>query len=398
MLLDLIKIRRLITNQPTLGDGHFGISDDSIRKLNSSIPISVIETNLIQKQAQDFVGLFPGKAMYAVKCNPDKIFLKFLYAGGIDCFDAASLGEIKLIRKLFPRATIYFMHPIKSPEAIFAAYYTHGVKSFVIDCRGELDKIMQTLPDAKDLELFVRIGVSGGNVATDFSTKFGAKLDDAVSLLKACRQRCKSLGVAFHVGTQCIDPEIYGTAIRYAANLVVKSGVTIECLDIGGGFPADLDINKPLPPLKNYMDVISNALDDVGLENVKLLCEAGRGLVANGGSLVVRIEGRKDDILYINDGTYGGLFEAGGAIGLSYPARLIRKEGRDCEKELIPFRFAGPTCDSVDMMNGPFMLPRDAKVGDWISLDKLGAYGEVSRTNFNGFGEVKKIIINESRS
>ncbi len=199
----------------------------------------------------------------------------------------------------------------------------------------------------------------------------------------------------------CIDPEIYGTTIRYVANLVAKSGVTIESLDIGGGFPADLNINKPLLPLKNYMDVITNALDDVGLENVNLLCEAGRGLVANGGSLVVRIEGKKDDILYINDGTYGGLFEAGGSIGLSYPARLIRKEGHnyenDYKEELMPFRFAGPTCDSVDMMKGPFMLPKDAQVGDWISLDKLGAYSEVSRTNFNGFGEVKKIIISESR-
>lgn len=94
------------------------------------------------------------------------------------------------------------MHPIKSPEAIFAAYYTHDVRSFVLDCRGELDKIMQTLPEAQDLELFVRIGLSGGNVAKDFSTKFGAKLDDAVSLLKACRLRYKSLGVSFHVGTQ----------------------------------------------------------------------------------------------------------------------------------------------------------------------------------------------------
>jgi ornithine decarboxylase len=120
--------------------------------------------------------------------------------------------------------------------------------------------------------------------------------------------------------------------------------------------------------------------------------------VACAGSLVVRVEGRKDDLLYLNDGTYGGLFEAGGSIGLRYPARLIRREERGAAGPLKPFRFAGPTCDSVDMMKGPFMLPADVRPGDWIRLEQLGAYGEVSRTDFNGFGTVQKIIVEEERS
>ncbi len=380
--------------KPAQGVNSFGISDDSIIQLNSSIPIAIINPELVRKQAEVFVEAFAGDVMYAVKCNPDEIFLKSLHRGGIACFDVASLSEVELIRGLFPDSRIYFMHPIKAPEAILEAYHTHKVKSFVLDYQGEFDKILKVLPDANDLELFVRIKVPKGNVATDFSTKFGAAFDEAVDLLRACRDKCAKLGVSFHVGTQCTNTEVYYKAVQYAAKVIKASGVKVESLDVGGGFPTDLDPNKSLPSVKEYMDTVSKALKDEDLEDIKLLCEAGRGLVANGGSLVVRVEGRKDDLLYINDGTYGGLFEAGGSIGLPYPARLTRFEKRDNESnELKAFRFAGPTCDSVDMMNGPFMLPSDVQVGDWISLNKLGAYGEVSRTDFNGFGKVKKIVL-----
>jgi ornithine decarboxylase len=393
MLLDQLEVKNLSAIHLSTQEGAFGISDDSIRKLNSAIPISILQPNLVENQAQQFNDIFPGCVMYAIKCNPDEIFLKAIYDGGVRSFDAASLSEIKLIRRLFSDIKVYFMHPIKSPEAIFEAYHNHQVKSFVLDYEGELDKILEVLPDAKDLELFVRIAMSQGNVVTDFSTKFGAKFDDAVELLKKCEGKCASLGLSFHVGTQCVNPAVYDVAIRYAASIINESNVKVEYLDIGGGFPADLNVDMPIPPLQNYMEMITNALELEGLENMRLLCEAGRGLVADGGSLVVRIEGRKDDILYINDGTYGGLFEAGGSIGLPYPARLVCPKNRNLSIESKAFRLAGPTCDSVDMMNGPFILPDDAQIGDWIYLNKLGAYGEVSRTNFNGFGKVSKIVI-----
>lgn len=377
----------------------YGLSDETVRRLDSAIPVAVLEPELVRAKAEQFVRVFPGRVMYAVKCNPDKIFLKAMYAGGVNCFDVASLHEVALIRGLFPFSSIYFMHPIKAPEAIHDAYFNYDVTSFVLDYQGELDKILDVLPDADDLELFVRIAVPKGNVATDFSTKFGAKFDEAVALLKNARPHCKRLGVSFHVGTQCTNSEVYFNAVRYAANVIKESGVNIESLDVGGGFPTTLDPNNPPPSVENYMHMISSALEESGLNGLELLCEAGRGLVADGGSLVVRVEGRKGDLLYLNDGTYGGLFEAGGSIGLPYPARLIRREEHrtNMSDTLVPFRFAGPTCDSVDMMNGPFMLPEDVKVGDWISLNKLGAYGEVSRTNFNGFGKVKKLVIRKSR-
>ncbi len=375
------------------GDRAFGLSDTTVRELNSAIPVAVLQPELVQARAELYERVFPGRVMYAVKCNPDPIMIKAMYAGGVNCFDAASLFEIALIRELVPFASIYFMHPIKAPEAILEAYHTHRVQSFVLDYQGELDKIVTTLPEADDLELFVRIAVPKGNVATDFSTKFGAKFDEAVALLKAARPQCARLGVSFHVGTQCTDTIVYSNAVLYASKVIEAAGVEVESLDIGGGFPTELDPNMPPPSVEAYMQMVTNAIEAANLQGLELLCEVGRGLVADGGSLVVRVEGRKGDLLYLNDGTYGGLFEAGGSIGLPYPSRLIRKSVDDSNAPVTAFRFAGPTCDSVDMMNGPFMLPNDVKVGDWISINKLGAYGEVSRTNFNGFGKVQKIIV-----
>lgn len=396
--IDMVKTPSSPDVKFSLDSSSFGVSDADIRRLNSSIPVAILEPEIVKKRAELFEGTFPGRVMYAVKCNPDPIFLKAMYAGGVNCFDAASLSEIKLIRELLPFTSIYFMHPIKAPEAIFEAYHSYNVNAFVLDYQGELDKICAVLPEAEDLELFIRIAVPKGNVATDFSTKFGAKFDEAVALLKNARSRCVRLGVSFHVGTQCTDPGVYKNAVGYAADVIKASGVEVEALDVGGGFPTTLDVNKPAPSVEEYTDTIVAAVSDAGLGEIDLLCEVGRGLVADAGSLVVRVEGRKNELLYINDGTYGGLFEAGGAIGLPYPARLIRREeGREASSQLMAFRFAGPTCDSVDMMNGPFMLPEDVQVGDWIALDKLGAYGEVSRTDFNGFGKVKKIVIDQSR-
>ncbi|MCB9983891.1 MAG: type III PLP-dependent enzyme [Rhodospirillales bacterium] len=376
------------------------VDDAYIRKLRPAIPVSIIKPDALVDRTRRFVKAFTGQAMYAVKCNPDPILLKAMYKGGIRRFDAASISEIRLIKDLFPDAKIYFMHPIKAPEAIREAYVNHGVRAFVLDYADELDKILQETNAAPDLELFVRMAIpkekAGGDVATDFSSKFGAKPEQAAELLRLCRPYCSKLGLSFHVGTQCHDPIVYAKALKHAADAIEESGVKINTVDIGGGFPAELTAEHPVPQIETFTQTIAAAIKENSLDQYELLCEVGRGLVACAGELVVRVEGRKDDLLYLNDGTYGGLFEAGGSIGLPYPARLIRKEPRKDTLPLKAFRFAGPTCDSVDMMRGPFMLPADVRVGDWIRLEQLGAYGEVSRTDFNGFGVVQKIVIQKS--
>ncbi|MBN67255.1 MAG: pyridoxal-dependent decarboxylase [Rickettsiales bacterium] len=384
------------TADTTLLDARFGLSDRFIRELAPHIPVAVLQPNKLYNHARRFVAAFPGHVMYAVKCNPDDIFLNTMYEAGVHRFDAASIAEIRQIRGLFPFAHIYYMHPVKAPESIREAYHEHRVRAFVLDYEDELHKILEATDYADDLELFVRIAVPKGNVATDFSSKFGAKPDDAAPLIAAVAPHTHMLGVSFHVGTQCTNAQVYANAIAYAASTIAASGQTVHVLDVGGGFPTALADESAGLDIASFMQTIADALDTHGMQNMEILCEAGRGLVADAGSLVVRVEGRKGDLLYINDGTYGGLFEAGGSIGLPYPCRLIRKQERtSTDASLAPFRLAGPTCDSVDMMQGPYMLPNDIQVGDWITFDKLGAYGEVSRTNFNGFGETHKIVVSE---
>jgi ornithine decarboxylase len=371
----------------------YSINDALIREIAPAIPMSIINTHALARTTRRFVASFPGDVMFAVKCNPDPIFLREIYEQGVRRFDVASLHEITLLRDLLPFAGLYFMHPIKAPEAIAEAYSRYRVRAFVLDTHDELEKILQATNYADDLELFVRIAVPKGNVATDFSTKFGAKPDKAANLIANTARHAATTGVSFHVGTQCTNPQVYANAVGYAASIIADSDTIVNVLDIGGGFPTTLSKDTPPPPIETYMNVIRSALQSHRLDRLETLCEAGRGLVADAGSLVVRVEARKGDLLYVNDGTYGGLFEAGGAIGLPYPARLVRSNTSRSEGKEKPFRLAGPTCDSVDMMNGPFIIPDDVQAGDWIILDKLGAYGEVSRSNFNGFGAVHKAVI-----
>lgn len=364
--------------------------DNFIRRTQPRYPVSVLRPDVLKARAQEFTGLFPGRILYAVKCNPDKRVLNALVAGGVDSFDCASIGEVKLVRSVKPDATIYFMHPIKARESIREAYYDYGVRAFVLDSADELRKIVEETRGADDLILFIRMAVPKQKVATDFSAKFGAVPMLAGSLLAQARQHAVRLGISFHVGTHCLDTNAYGHAVSVAADVIRASGVTVDALDIGGGFPADLDPASPPPPLRQYVGAVTGALAEAGLSDIELLCEPGRGMVAAGGQLVVRVEGRKGDLLFLNDGTYGGIFEGGGSVGLPYPARMVRVTGRTARSK-AEFRFAGPTCDSVDMMKGPFNLPSDIGEGDYIVLDQLGAYGEVSRTPFNGFDEVVKV-------
>lgn len=365
--------------------------DAYIRQTRPRFPVAVLRPEKLTARAAEFTALFPGRILYAVKCNPDERVLRALIAGGVDSFDCASIGEIRLIKGIKPDATIYFMHPIKAREAIREAYFDHGIRAFVLDSADELKKIVEETRRAKDLTLFVRMAVPKQKVATDFSAKFGAAPMLAGELLRLARRHAAKLGVSFHVGTHCTDTAAYSHAVKVAAGVINACGVEVDALDIGGGFPADLDPANPPPPLSQYFDAVTTALADARMEDIELLCEPGRGMVASGGQLVVRVEGRKGDLLYLNDGTYGGIFEGGSSCDLPYPARLVRAKGAKASDTMEPFRFAGPTCDSVDMLKGPFMLPADTKEGDFIVLDQLGAYGEVSRTPFNGFDQVVKV-------
>jgi ornithine decarboxylase len=358
------------------------------------LPVYAYNYSEITKAAYQFKSLFPGHTLYAVKVNPDKAVIRTLWQAGVWRFDVASLEEIQIVRKVAPKAVLYYMHPVKSAESIAAAYFDYGVRAFSLDTSEELAKILSATRNAADLQLFVRLQLPTlKSAAIDLSLKFGADAVCAADLLRECRAAADKVGVTFHVGSQCMDPESYAAAIRYTAAVIRDSGVEVDAVDVGGGFPSVYPGMTP-PPLSDFMATIMETLKAEGLAEKTLLCEPGRALVANSASLIVRVELRRGNLLYLNDGTYGGLFDAGKSVAFRFPCRLMR-EGSSA---LEAFRFAGPTCDSLDMMEGPFMLPADIKTGDYIEIEQMGAYSECMRTGFNGYRAYSKVTIQKDVS
>ncbi|MCB1531952.1 MAG: type III PLP-dependent enzyme [Alphaproteobacteria bacterium] len=359
---------------------------DLVAHLRPAKPLYVMFPKIMKQSAQAFSSAFPGTALYAVKTNPDPLAIKALKSGGIRAFDVASLAEIQLVKSIAPRAELHFMHPVKAPEDIHAAYFSYDVRHFVLDHEDELFKIMRETELAQDLNLTVRIALPKNETALiDFSSKFGASLEQAIDLLRKCRPVSRHLGLSFHVGTQTTDPSVYSKAIAYCAALIKQSGVTIDNLNVGGGFPVAYEGDDQICTMEDCVDAIKQALATHKLSHLKLLAEPGRVLTARGGVLVTRVELRKDDMLYINDGVYGGLFDAAKWVGTRYPVSAISCD-RAFDGSVQGFRLAGPTCDSLDMMSGPFELPSDIGIGDWIVFENCGAYSQALRSDFNGFG------------
>ena len=253
----------------------------------------------------------------------------------------------------------------------------------MLDSAEELAKILEETGAPADLGLVVRLALPKGGAVYDLSGKFGADHAEAVALLRAARPHAARLGVSFHVGSQCLDPGAYASAIARAAAAIREAGVAVEVLDVGGGFPAAYPDITP-PPLGSFMAAIRRAVEEHGLGHLRLWAEPGRALVAGGMSLVVQVQARRGDALFINDGVYGALSDAG-APGFRFPARLIRPGAAAAAEAQAGFSFFGPTCDSADRMQGPFHLPADAREGDWIEVGQIGAYGACLRTAFNGF-------------
>ena len=360
----------------------FASAQDLVERLKPSEPVNCLRLHGMRIAARYFVSSFPGQVMYAVKTNPEPLVVKTLHKAGIRHFDVASLAEIETVARECPKATMHYMHPVKSRESIRKAYYDYRVRSFSLDTMDELVKIQEMTHYATDLSLHVRVSIPNEHAAYRLQGKFGIQGEEAIELLRAVRGVAKKLGVCFHVGSQCMDPSDYrGAMIRIRA-LVDAAGVTLDSLDVGGGFPSIYPGMVP-PALGGYMDTIRESLMENGFAGMEVFCEPGRALVAESGSILVKVELRKGDALYLNDGVYGSLFDAG-YPGFVYPTRALRPHDT-FTGEQKEFSFFGPTCDSLDAMKGPFLLPADIREGDWIEIGGLGAYGNTMRTKFNGF-------------
>lgn len=360
-------------------------------------PVHCLRPMTIAATAHLFTQAFPGDVLYAVKCNPEPRVLRALWAGGVRHFDCASAAEVALVRQMFAEAEIHFMHPVKSRAAIREAFSRHGVRDFVIDSADELAKIVEETRVRQNkarLGLIVRLAVSGKGAAYDLSGKFGATAAEAVALLRAARPWAKRLGLSFHVGSQCLSPAAYAEALTLTGSVVAAAGVPVEIIDVGGGFPVSYADTVPTP-LSDYFVAIERGLEAAGLAGkVRLWAEPGRVLVAAGVSVLLQVQLRRGNDLYVNDGIYGSLSDAG-VPGFQFPVRLVRVDGPSPSPQCQSYRFFGPTCDSADRMDGPFELPVDVREGDWIEIGQLGAYGAALRTAFNGFDRARIVDVND---
>jgi ornithine decarboxylase len=358
-------------------------------------PVTLLRPHAAARAARFFVEKFPGKSLYAVKANPSPALLETLWAAGVTHYDVASLGEVRLVHKFLPDAKMCFMHPVKSERAIAQAYHNHGVKTFSLDSHEELAKIVRaTAKDgvpATDLELCVRIRVSSDHAKLSLAAKFGADPAEVADLLVATRQVADCLGIAFHVGSQAMTPAAYSEAMEQVRAAIVASSVTVDIVDVGGGFPSVYPGMEP-PPLEAYFETIHRCFEDLPISySAELWCEPGRALCAEYASLLVKVEKRRDNELFINDGAYGALFDAA-HVGWRFPVAL---QHENASSETAEFSFYGPTCDDMDYMAGPFVLPADVEAGDYIEIGMLGAYGCAMRTEFNGFGDVDDFIVED---
>ena len=356
-----------------------------VDQLRPNKPVYCIRKNSILSASNFFQKKFPGKILFAVKTNPHPEVIKTIIKGGINQFDVASIEEIKAVRKFSQTAKCSFMHTVKSRESISEAYFKYGVKTFALDTKDELIKIIESTSNAKDLELFVRVSVSNEHAEIDLSKKFGALNSVAAGLLRLVKQHASKIGLSFHVGSQCMHPISYSKGIDEIGSIIKKTKIIPNYINVGGGFPT---VYPDLIPqsLDNYFDEIKKSLENLKIDNLpEIICEPGRALVAESGSTIVRVNLRKKQKLYINDGTYGTLFDAG-TPNIVFPSKMIKdSSNKIISKKLTAFDFYGPTCDSMDYMKGPFLLPNNIKENDYIELGQLGSYGLTFRTQFNGF-------------
>ena len=367
-----------------------------VRALQPDEPIILNRPHAAARAARFFVEKFPGKSLYAVKANPSPDLIQVLWDNGVTHYDVASIAEVRLVRATLPGATLCFMHPVKAPSAIREAYHVHGVRTFSLDSVEELEKIVEACRDeageaAQDLRLCVRLRVSSEYSELSLASKFGCDLTEAPELLQQARQHADWLGVCFHVGSQAMTPFAYVQALERVRVAIGEASVVIDMIDVGGGFPSVYPGMEP-PPLEDYFQIIHQNFYNLPIAyNAELWCEPGRALCAEYSSLIVKVEKRRGEELYINDGAYGALFDAA-HVDWKFPVRALED---DLIKPDMDFAFYGPTCDDADYMQGPFVLPEDIQAGDYIEIGMLGAYGAAMKTDFNGFGAADRVLVTD---
>ena len=357
-----------------------------LRNSHPENPVLFFAPQTLQATARRFLDGFPGLVTYAVKSNPGEEVVENLVAAGIKGFDVASPFEIQLIRRLAPDAMLHYNNPVRA-RAEIALAVDLGVKSYSVDSASELAKLIEMVP-ARGVEISVRFKLPVSGAAYNFGAKFGATADVAVGLLQTVAEAGFIPSITFHPGTQCTDPEAWGSYISEAAVIARKAGVKIARLNVGGGFPSHR-VNGDAPKLESTFALIDRVASAAfGADRPALVCEPGRGLCGDAFSVATRVKGVRDaSHVFLNDGIYGSLFEFS-QIGCIDRVEVMDAAGNHRHGALHGRIVFGPTCDSVDRLPGDVMLPDDVAEGDYVIFHGMGAYSTVTNSRFNGFGDL----------
>lgn len=367
-----------------------------IETLQPDMPVYALHPEAFQRVATAFIAGFPGETMYAVKANHALPVLDMVHAAGINRYDVASIAEVRMVSERIPGATLNFMAPVRIRGTTGEAFRLYGVRHFALDSHEELKALLEETGAAHDpsiaaaLTVYVRLQVPADGALLELSSKFGVSVSGAATLLRDIAAAGARPALTFHVGSQCLFPSSYRTALARCGEAIRQSGTPIAALDVGGGFPAHY-LNVTVPPLDEFFATIRDGLKNLHLaSDCTVLCEPGRALVADGVSVVTQVSLRREQTLYINDGIYGSLNEyALKNWPARYPVRVFTTapNGRMREKKARPaaFKVYGPTCDTLDVLGYLIDLPESIAAGDWIEFQKTGAYSCALRTAFNGF-------------
>jgi ornithine decarboxylase len=357
-----------------------------LRAQSPENPVLFFAPAALQDMARRFIDGFPGMVTYAVKSNPDESVIENLVAAGLRGFDVASPFEIAMIRRLAPEAALHYNNPVRS-RAEIAFAVAQGVRSWSVDSASELDKLVAMVP-AEGTEISVRFKLPVGGAAYNFGAKFGATAELAADLLRRVAEAGYVPSLTFHPGTQCTDPMTWDAYIRKAAWIADTAGVTIARLNTGGGFPSHR-LAAEAPQLDAIFALIDRVTGEAFGDNRPLLvCEPGRGLVADAFAVAAQVKAVRDGThVFLNDGVYGSLAELP-LMGAVDRVAVVTPEGRVRSGTTAPRIVFGPTCDSVDRLPGELALAADIAEGDYVVFNGLGAYSTVTNTRFNGFGEL----------
>ena len=353
-------------------------------------PVHYFAPSVLQAQAQRFIDGFNGLVTFAVKANPDRAVLVNLLNAGITGFDVASPNEIKMLRELAPDAALHYNNPVRSRTEIRFAH-ENGVRSFSIDGMREFVKLAEIVP-ADGVEISVRFRLPVEGAKYDFGSKFGASSDEAVDLLRRVKDSGFIPSITFHPGTQCEDPQAWHSYITEAARIATKGNVTLNRLNVGGGFPCHYNDNTP--ELERFFTLIDKTVSEVFPRNrPALVCEPGRAMVASAFSHATRVKSINDsEEVYLNDGIYGGLSEFP-VLDVSRAFSVISPTGKWRNAGHAPVTVFGPTCDSLDVLPEKLSLPADIQDDDYILFQSMGAYVNGVTTDFNGYGQLETVTV-----